>query len=172
MKVLVAVASKHGSTREIASAIVDELHNSAIDADLRDVAEVGAIRGYDAVILGSSVYMGNWLPEAQNFPAHHRAALSKLPVWLFSSGPVGEQDPQPHDDPKRLSPTLNGVEAHDHKVFVGKLDPKGLGFGERIAAKWAQVPYGDFRDWDDIRRWARQIATELSAAPQGALRAV
>jgi hypothetical protein len=49
----------------------------------------------------------------------------------------------------------------DHKVFVGKLDPTGLGFGERIAVKWVRVPYGDFWDWDDIRGWAREIATEL-----------
>lgn len=168
MKVLVAVASKHGSTREIASAIVEELQNSAIDADLRDVSEVSSIRGYDAIILGSAVYMGNWLPEARSFPEHHRVALSKLPVWLFSSGPLGTEDPQPHDDPKKLSTSIGKVDVRDHHVFVGKLDSVGLGFGERIAVKMVRAaagdyhaPYGDFRNWDDIKGWAREIAAEL-----------
>jgi menaquinone-dependent protoporphyrinogen oxidase len=161
MKVLVAVASKHGSTREIAGAIVEELRNSAIDADLRDVSEVNSIRGYDGVILGSAIYMGNWLPEAQSFPEHHRVALSKLPVWLFSSGPLGADDPHPQDDATILAAPMGRLEARDHQVFVGKLDRAGLGFGERIAVKWVQVPFGDFRDWDDIRGWARKIAMEL-----------
>jgi menaquinone-dependent protoporphyrinogen oxidase len=174
MKVLVAVASKHGSTREIADAIVEELRNSAIDADLRDVSEVSTIRGYGAIVLGSAVYMGDWLPEARSFPEHHRVALSKLPVWLFSSGPLGADDPQPHDDPKRLAAPIGRVEVRDHRVFVGKLDREGLGFGERVAVKMVRAalgdyraPYGDFRDWDDIRSWAREIAAELQGTTNG-----
>jgi menaquinone-dependent protoporphyrinogen oxidase len=58
---------------------------------------------------------------------------------------------------------MNKVAARDHKVFVGKLDPADLGFGQRIAVKWLRIPYGDFRNWDDIRGWAREIATELHA---------
>lgn len=171
MKVLVTVASKHGSTREIGEAIVEELRNSAIDADLRDVSEVSSIRGYDAIILGSAIYMGNWLPEARSFPEHHRVALSKLPVWLFSSGPLGAEDPQPHDDPAKLTSPIGKVEVREHRVFVGKLDKEGLGFGERIAVKMVRAalgdyhaPYGDFRDWDAIRGWARGIAEELLSA--------
>src|SRR4051794_15546773 len=123
MKVLVAVASKHGSTREIASAIVEELHASKIEADLQDVSEGSSIRGYDAVILGSAIYMGEWLPEARSFPEHHRTALSKLPVWLFSSGPVGPDDPLPHDDLKALPTSIAKLHPRDYRVFVGKLDP-------------------------------------------------
>jgi menaquinone-dependent protoporphyrinogen oxidase len=168
MKVLVAVASKHGSTREIAGAIVEELQNANVEADLRDASEVGTIRGYDAIILGSAVYMGKWLPEARHFPEHHRVALSRLPVWLFSSGPLGTDDPQPQDDPTQLSASIGKVKVRGHKVFVGKLASEGLGFGERIAVKMVRAtygdyhaPYGDYRNWDDVRAWAREIATEL-----------
>ena len=171
MKVLVAVASKHGSTHEIAGAIVDELRNAAIDADLRDASEVSSIRAYDAVILGSAIYMGSWLPEARSFPEHHRVALSKLPVWLFSSGPLGADDPQPHDDPGYLASAVGKVTPRGHRVFVGKLDAAQLGFGERIAVKMIRaaigdyrVTYGDFRNWDEIRGWAREIARELRPA--------
>lgn len=168
MKALVAVASKHGSTREIANAIVEELRNAAIDADLRDASEVSSIRGYDAIILGSAVYMGKWLPEARDFPEHHRMALSKLPVWLFSSGPLGAEDPQPHYNPEELGIPFVAADVRDHHVFVGKLESEGLGFGERIAVKMVRAalgdykaPYGDFRNWDEIREWARGIAAEL-----------
>jgi len=168
MKVLVAVASKHGSTREIGSAIVDELHSAAIDADLRDVSEISSIRGYDAIILGSAVYMGKWLPEARDFPEHHRVAMSKLPVWLFSSGPLGEEDAMPHYGPKELAVATGDADVRDHHIFVGKLEPEGLGFGEKVAVKMVRAalgdyraPYGDFRNWDEIRGWAREIAAEL-----------
>jgi len=171
VKVLVAVASKHGSTREIAGAIVEELQTSDIDADLRDVGEVSSIRGYDAVILGSAIYMGKWLPEAEHFPDHHRVALSKLPVWLFSSGPLEADDPQPHIEPASLTSAMGKLTPRDHRVFVGKLDAANLGFGARIAVKMIgaatgdyRAPYGDFRDWDDIRGWARDIAAELHLA--------
>jgi menaquinone-dependent protoporphyrinogen oxidase len=163
MKVLVAVASKHGSTREIADVIAEELRHDDIDAEVEDVSAETRLRGYDAVILGSAVYMGNWLPEARNFVEHHQAALSKLPVWLFSSGPLGTDDPQPHDDPNKIIAPMGKILARSHKVFVGKLDPSELGFGERFAAKLVHAPYGDFRDWDEVRKWALEIATELHA---------
>jgi menaquinone-dependent protoporphyrinogen oxidase len=161
MKVLVAVASKHGSTREIAAAIAEELRNSSLEVDLMDVSEVGSVRTYDAIVLGSAIYFGKWLPEAAAFAEHHMAKLSKTPVWLFSSGPLGEDDPQPHDDPNKIVAPLGVLHVIDHKVFVGKLDPGALGFGERLAAKVVRAPYGDFRDWADVRDWAKEIAAEL-----------
>jgi two-component system CheB/CheR fusion protein len=123
MKVLVTVASKHGSTREIAGALAEELRKSAVEADLKDVSDVTRFEGYDALILGSAIYAGNWLPEARQFAEQHRAELSRVPVWLFSSGPLGEEDPKPHDDPDKLAASMGGVEWREHRVFVGKLDP-------------------------------------------------
>jgi menaquinone-dependent protoporphyrinogen oxidase len=162
MKVLVAVASKHGSTREIGGVIAEELHNAAIDAYLRDVSEVSDIFGYDAVVLGSAIYMGKWLPEARQFAEQHRVDLARVPVWLFSSGPLGADSPQPDNDPQALAAPLGGVKVRDHRVFVGKLDPAGLRLNEWLAAKMVKAPAGDFRDWDDIRGWARGIAQSLA----------
>lgn len=96
MTILVAVASKHGSTREIAQVIADELRTAHLAVDLQDAGAVGDIAGYDAVILGSAVYMGSWLPDAHSELAQrHHAALATLPVWVFSSGPLGTHDSQP-----------------------------------------------------------------------------
>lgn len=171
MNVLVAVASKHGSTREIATAIADELRAAGLEVDLRDLKEAGAIKGlggYGAVVLGSGIYAGNWLPEARRFAQGQRAALAGLPVWLFSSGPLGSPDPQPRDDPAKLAAPLGDVPVRDHRVFVGKLDRDDLGLGERLIVKMVRAPYGDFRDWEDVRGWARKVAGELLAPDSAA----
>ncbi|MEO8287662.1 MAG: flavodoxin domain-containing protein [Chloroflexota bacterium] len=166
-KALVAVASKHGSTYEIASAIAEELRKFAIEVDFADLCKVDHIdniRDYNAVILGSAIYAGRWMPEARNFAEQYQPQLSMLPVWLFSSGPLGADDKQPPVDPAKISTGLIRVEASDHKVFEGKLDPADLGFGERLILKVVKSPTGDFRDWEDVRAWADEIAGALQAS--------
>jgi menaquinone-dependent protoporphyrinogen oxidase len=163
MKILVAVASKHGSTREIAEAVAQELQAQDLSVDLKDAGEVVQISNYDAVILGSAIYAGNWLQEAKSFAEIFRTQLSKVPVWVFSSGPIGAENPKPQDDPARLAAPLGGVKPRDHHIFVGKIDPANLGLGERLMVKAFKSPVGDFRDWDEIRGWARGVAAQLLA---------
>lgn len=167
MTVLVAVASKHGSTREIAEAIAEQLRADNLSVDLRDADEVRDISGYEAVILGSAVYAGNWLPKARNFATRFRAELAHMPAWVFSSGPLGIDNPQPHDDPRKLAEPLGAVAVRDHRVFVGKLDMHSLGFGERLIARAVKAPEGDFRDWDAIRDWAHEIALAVRGSAGG-----
>lgn len=161
MKVLVTVASKHGSTYEIGEAISQELRANDIDADLKEASAVSSVGEYDAVVLGSAVYAGDWLPQARTFARRFRGKLSQRPVWLFSSGPVGAEHPQPVNDLKKLAEALGAVKVRDHRVFVGKLDPDDMGLRERLITKVAKAPIGDFRDWDEIRAWARGIAAEI-----------
>jgi menaquinone-dependent protoporphyrinogen oxidase len=164
MKVLVAVASKHGSTREIAEAIASELKSQTLTVDLQNAGDVTSVAGYDAVVLGSAIYGGSWLPDAKKFAKQYRAGLAELPVWVFSSGPLGTDDPQPHHEPAALAAPLDDVKLRDHRIFVGKLFLKELGFAERLIAKAVKAPEGDFRNWDEIRTWAREIAAELRSA--------
>lgn len=163
MRILVAVASKHGSTREIGEAVAEELRAQALSVDVQDAGDVVKVAGYDGVILGSAIYAGNWLPEAKSFAEAFRTQLSKLPVWVFSSGPIGAENPKPQDDPARLAAPLGNVKTRDHRVFVGKLDLATLGLGERMIIKAFKSPTGDFRDWEAIRGWARGVAAELVA---------
>ncbi len=171
MRVLVVVASKHGSTYEIAAAIAEELRAAQFTVDLHDLQAEGALgdlAGYHAVVLGSAIYAGSWLPAARAFAAQHHAALTRLPIWVFSSGPLGADNPQPRDDPARLAASLGVAEIQDQQVFVGKLDPATLDLGERLIAAVVNAPAGDFRDWGAIRGWAREIAAALrveNAAP-------
>ncbi len=164
-KVLVAFASKHGSTSEIARVIAEELQAADIIVDLYDLrekTEVENLAGYDAVILGSAIYEGRWLPQAKHFGEQYKTALSRLPLWLFSSGPLGWDDPKTQDDPNKLAVSIGEAKVLDHQIFVGKLDLTELGFGERLLTKLVKVPEGDFRDWVKIREWAQEIAQRLA----------
>jgi menaquinone-dependent protoporphyrinogen oxidase len=165
MKVLIAVASKHGSTREIATVIAEELQAQSLTVDLLEAGEVGDVASYDTVILGSAIYAGNWLPDAKRFARVYGADLTQVPVWLFSSGPLGTDDPQPHNDPILLAAPLGEANIRDHRVFAGKLDSSELGFGERLMAKVVGAPEGDFREWGVVRDWAREIAADSVLLP-------
>jgi menaquinone-dependent protoporphyrinogen oxidase len=161
MRILVAVASKHGSTREIAETIAQELQANGLSVDLQNAESVIKVSNYDAVVFGSAIYAGNWLPEAKRFAETFRTQLAKVPFWLFSSGPIGAENPKPNDDPEMLAASLGGVKPREHHVFVGKLDPGTLGLGERLIIKAFKSPTGDFRNWEAIRDWGRNIATTL-----------
>ncbi|HYI15046.1 MAG TPA: flavodoxin domain-containing protein [Thermomicrobiales bacterium] len=163
MKVLVTGASKHGNTREIANGIAEELRAAGLDADLREAGSVTSLDGYDAVVLGSAIYMGSWLPEAKHLVERFQPQLVALPVWLFSSGPLGADEPQPAGDPGQIPGLMEQTQARGHRVFTGKLDRAELGFGERLITTMVHAPDGDFRDWEAIRGWADDVAVELKA---------
>jgi menaquinone-dependent protoporphyrinogen oxidase len=167
MKVLVAVASKHGSTTEIAEELgrsIAEGIGAAGQVDVRVIDAMlqapGAVGGYDAVLVGSAVYAGHWLEDARRFVFGHSGDLSGLPVWLFSSGPVGDP-PKPADDTIDLGDVVAACEPRAHRVFPGKVDRHALGFAERAIVLALRVPDGDFRDWDAVRAWGQEIAREL-----------
>ena len=117
----------------------------------------------DAVVLGSAVYAGRWLDVARQYAATHTAALRTKPVWLFSSGPIGESV-LPEDDPHDAAPLTALTAARGHRVFPGRLDKARLSFGERAMVNAMRAPTGDFRNWDDVRAWAAEIATEVAEA--------
>jgi len=105
MKVLVSAASKYGATAEIARAIADVLAGKGLEVTVVPPAEAGAIEQFDAVVLGSAVYMGRWMKPGRELAQRQAAALSARPVWLFSSGPVGEPA-KPADNPVNVADTL------------------------------------------------------------------
>ena len=161
-RVLVAVASKHGATREIAERIAGELQGAGLDVDLRAADAVDAVAPYDAVVLGSAVYMGHWLDAARTVVHEHARDLSGKPVWLFSSGPVGAP-PRPADDEAvDLREIIEATGAREHRLFSGRLDRDALGFGERALTRAIRAAEGDFRDWTAIGEWAREIAAALA----------
>src|SRR5215218_6764543 len=142
MNVLVAYASKYGSTREIAERIAEQLQQQGMQAQARPVQDLDDLVDYDAFVIGSAVFAGHWMPEATEFVRNNRALLAHGPVWLFSSGPIGTTAKK-YDrpaDPKELGELRRAVGPWDHRVFFGAWDPSNLdrgrlGFAERLIAK-------------------------------------
>ena len=87
-KVLVASASRHGATTEIADAIGDILRAQGLEVDVREMDAVDTVYPYDAYVLGSAVYIGSWLHSARDFIDEHWELLATRPTWLFSSAPT------------------------------------------------------------------------------------
>lgn len=164
-RVLVSVASKHGSTTEIGEAIGYALQDKGLGVDIVPPAVVDSLADYDAVILGSAVYLGRWLAPAQDFVIRFHDELVKRPVWLFSSGPVG--DPSGHltsslerEDAEGIAAIGRDISPLDHHVFAGKLDPGMLALPHVSHAIFHGMS-GDFRNWTEVTHWADGIATQL-----------
>lgn len=158
-RVLVAHASKLGSTAEIGESIAVTLRTAGLDAEAIAVREVADLAGYDAVILGSALYAAHWRRDANRFVNRHRAALQERPLWLFSSGPLDRRlaaadlPMGPH-----AAAITAGLAPRGHRTFGGRLAADAPGVDPQVLATH---PIGDFRDWDVITDWAASIAVEL-----------
>jgi menaquinone-dependent protoporphyrinogen oxidase len=175
-RVLVTAASMHGATSEIAQAIGQALSEQGFAVTVLPPGNVHAVEDYDAVIIGSAVYVGHWLDAAKDLVNRSRDALGTRPVWLFSSGPVGDpagklaqaMDKEPVD----VASVRAATHARDHRMFAGKLDRKVLTRPQRASLLVFRGLEGDFRDWAEIRQWTEDIARQLTpgAAVKAALR--
>lgn len=175
VRVLVAYASRHGATAGIAERIAAVVSRAGLAADAVPVAQVRRLDDVDALVLGGAAYLGHWLPPAVAFAERHVAALAGMPVWLFSSGPLGTQpldasgvDLLESSRPKEFDRLEALVHPRGVRVFFGAFDrrSKPVGMTERLvrrmpAAKTV-LPDGDFRDWPAIERWAESIAADLT----------
>lgn len=160
MKVYCVVASRHGSTSEIGQMIANQLRSHNLDVECMAPQDVHSLEGVDAVVLGSAVYMTQWLEDARGFVATYSKQLRSLPVWAFSVGlngiPKGEVQ-----DPNRVGPVLLSIDPIDHHTFAGRLDTSLLGLRERSIARMGGAAEGDFRNEEEIRTWADEIAAQL-----------
>jgi menaquinone-dependent protoporphyrinogen oxidase len=165
MRVLVTAASKHGATEEIAERIGAVLAEHGVDVDVKNLEDVSGLGGYEAVVVGSGIYLGKWLKEARRFLDAHTAELAQRPTWLFASGSI-MGDPPVGDDPNAMWPgpveqLIETTHARQLKLFAGKLDMSKLGFAEKASVRMAHASEGDYRDWQAIDDWAAAIARQL-----------
>ena len=184
--VQVIYASRHGGTAGIANRIAEVLQTEGVQVAVADAINKPDPGGFDAFVIGSGVYIGSWLKEATEFLERNQTTLATRPVWLFSSGPLpGSSKMTEADDPiavalgpeegpgsggrKRIETLSATIHPRDHRVFLGAFDPNDppKSMPERLVrmmpvAKQA-LPAGDFREWNVIEAWARQIAAELIA---------
>lgn len=169
-KVLIAYASKYGSTAEIAAEIGRTLEESGLSVEVRTVGSVHDLSAYRAAIIGSAVYAGSWMSDAVHLLENHEETLKGIPVWLFSSGPTGEGDPRDLLGgwlfPEAIQPVADRIAPRDITLFAGKIDMERLNWGERLIIRAMKGNTGDYRNWDAIKVWATSIAQTLhSTAP-------
>ncbi len=161
MTVLVAYATKKGSTQEVAEAVASTLAERGLSVETKPVDHVDDLDGYEAVVLGAAIYMGRLHPDARTFLSHNRDALAALPVAVFAMGPFSLDEAQVAGSRKQLDSALAKVPSVTPlsvAIFGGVLEPAEHRF------PFSRMAASDARDWNAIRVWADEVAIELSAA--------
>ena len=160
--VLVAYASRNGSTAEIAQTIADGIRARGLVTDLLSVSRVSDVGPYDALIAGSCVYMLRWHPDMVDLLHAHERALSARDVWLFQSGPLddlGETRDRPLPVPVQTIADRIGIRGY--VIFGGRMEASAAGMLENLFSLGGLG--GDFREWPRIRAWADMVADEILA---------
>ncbi len=161
-KILVTYATRADSTSEVATCVAEVLRAEGATVDVQPVGTVHAVNNYDAVVIGSAIRMGRWLPEAVAFVKANRDTLRHIPTAYFLvSGFLHEETPEIRQtvlaylDPVRalLEPTSIGL-------FAGKMDYHKLSWLDRTIARKV-MPEGDWRNWEAIRAWAHDLLPGL-----------
>ena len=164
-KVLVVYASKYGATREIAQRISEWLTEAGLDTRFEPAGSVREIEPFDAVVLGSALYMFQWRREARHFLNRFKKDLASKSVWLFGSGPTEPGDPIELLEGKimnsRMQTLVDSIHPVDVTVFGGVMNLDKLNFFERWVIKKMKAPTGDFRNWESIRSWTDTIVRTL-----------
>ena len=162
--ILIAYATRYGSTAEVAAAVGSRLRELGYEADVVPARDVRSLTGYAAVLLAAPFYIGSLLKDAQSFLTGHRAGLERLPVALLTLGPVRATDDlvEARRQIDRALGKFAWLEPVAAEMFVGKYDPSLLRFPDSLVAKAKPSPlYGvpatDDRDWDAIRAWAEGL---------------
>lgn len=163
---MVAYATRAGSTGEVAEAIGEALGDAGSEVDVRLAKDGADVSPYQAVVLGSAIRVGKWLPEAVKFVEAHREALEQVPVAFFTvcmtmKDPTEENclEVEGYTDPVREM-----VQPVDEGFFAGALDASKLSFVARLAMKAMKAPEGNFRDWEAIRAWVANVRPLLVGA--------
>jgi menaquinone-dependent protoporphyrinogen oxidase len=161
MKTLIAVASKHGATAEMGQIIAQELESLGIETVLSEPAKVTSLAGTDCVVLGSGIYVARLLPAVTALAYRWSDWLLAHPVYLFGSGPLDASAEGASQLPYEARQLARLLGARSAKLFGGRLDISELRPTERALIRMSGAPPGDYRDLDSVRRWAREIGSDM-----------
>jgi len=158
--ILLAYASRFGSTQEVAETITAVLREAGLEVDIKAMEQVETVTQYDAVVLGAAIYNAKWHAGAHQFLSQHLESLRQRPLAIFTLGPLSSSEAAKRNSRRQLDselakyPWLKPVAV---EIFAGKYDPSkpGLGFFDRF------VPARDLRNWDAIRAWANALSVQL-----------
>jgi menaquinone-dependent protoporphyrinogen oxidase len=157
-KTLIAYASKHGSTHEVAEQVADVLRAGGLYVDVRAASSVEDVDAYDAVVIGGALYMGHWHRDARRLLDRLGDKLHERPVFVFGMGPIDLEQKSVEGARKQVDHALAKVpevEPVSVAIFGGVVHPGDLYF------PFNHMPETDARDPEVIRAWADDIAAVL-----------
>ena len=168
-KILVAYASRTGTTAGVAEVIGQVLAADGTAVDVRPVAEVSNLSPYSAIVVGSAIQGAEWLPEAMQFIRDHQRELAARPFAAFLvCMTLAMPNRDYHEEvAKWLQPVRDLVEPVSMGLFAGALDiSKAPTFRARlnfrISVRLGVWSEGDHRNWDEIRAWGEELRPLLA----------
>lgn len=165
LKILVAYATRAGSTAEIATEVGGVLSARGFSVEMKSLKERPVLAGYQAVVLGSAVRMGSWLPEALTFVRTNQRALQGLPVALFTVHMLntGEDEASRTARAGYTASVRALLPDASEAFFAGLMDFSRLSFFDRFIARMVKAVESDRRDWGQIRDWAGSVFSGVNA---------
>jgi len=159
-RILVAYATKHGATADVAEAVASELRALGLEVDVVEARAAADVAGYDAVVVGAPLYMGRWHRDARVFLTRACRELARRPLAIFALGPLKEDASDAPGAQRQLDAALAKlpVRPADVILFGGALDP------DRLHFPLNRMPRADVRDWVRIRAWARGLPEAFGRA--------
>jgi menaquinone-dependent protoporphyrinogen oxidase len=164
--VLVAFATRYGSTQEVAQSVAEAMRGEWLDVEVMPLREVRSLEGFHGVVLGAPLQMFHWHKDALDFLTRFHAALQTLPVAIFALGPFNDVEKEWTEVRGQLDKELAKfpwLKPFQVKVFGGKFDPQTLRFPYNLVPGLKKLPAADIRDWDAIETWGRELSTVFLA---------
>jgi len=165
--ILVAYATRYGSTQEVAESVAATLRECGLEVDIGPMRDVRILDQYRSVVLGAPLYMMHWHKDALNFLARHREALTARPVAIFALGPFHAEEKEFQEVRKQLDQELAKfpwLTPRAIAIFGGKFDPQKLTFPHNLVPALKNMPASDIRDWTAIRAWANDLVAQFQPA--------
>ncbi len=161
--ILVAYATRYGSTQQAAEIVADALRQAGFQVDLQLMREVKSLDDYDAIVLGAAIYNAKWHPDAHQFLSQHQQAVTQRPVAIFSLGPTTRNPAAKKRSISQLDKDLDKypwLKPVAFEMFVGRYDLSKMGLG----SVGRLVPLRDQSDPNAVRAWASALSAQLTHA--------
>lgn len=154
MRALVVYGSKRGGTAGLAEMVVAALKRRGVEANAVRARDCSSVAGFDLVIVGGALYGNRWHRDAVRLVRGQRRSLASPPVWLFGSGPLGDEaaTTAPQRRPVAgVARLMRTVDARGHRTFGARL---ASGFP---ASAMARTNSRDWRKPEEVDQWVAEI---------------
>lgn len=169
LSILVAFATRYGSTQEVAETVATALRDTGLEVDLRRLRDVKSLECYQAVVLGAPLQMFRWHKDALSFLKRHREALLQLSTAVFAVGPVNDLEKEWQGARMQLEKELAEFPwfvPMDQKIFGGRFDPAALSGRWKLVPGLGRTPKSDIMDLDAVAAWGYGLPQKLGLAAE------